>query len=178
MRREPEAAWQELKATIGNCNAKGIEGRRACRRTIKQALCRLVSALPFAKNKIRNDVLQLLLTKLEKSAAKFPKLAASSWFRVSDEDAHAIPAWSSIDDIVSGDNDSFMVNCHCADDQQVVVHLILRNSGQVVVRNARALKAAISRHLFPTLEHFPEAWWSRSPCAIDFNNPTKSWCGQ
>ncbi len=118
---------------------------------------------------------QLLLT-LERENNKFPKLASSSiWYRIADEDAHGIPKWGCpIYLIVSGNGDSFMANCHCANDRQVVYQLVVRGDGQLVVRNARALKAAIFQSLFPDLAHYPEAWWSQSPAAVNFQEPAEA----
>ncbi len=176
----PEAALQQLDAALAKCKANGkrkLEKARATRRAITTSLRELVSQLPPGyKSAIRATVIQLLLVQLAKERQMFPKLASmSSWYRVADEDAHFIPPWSClVHIIVSGDGDAFMAGLHCADDRQVVFQVVMPGNGKLVVRNARAVKAAIFRSLFPALAHYPEAWWSRSPAAVNFQEPAEA----
>ncbi len=172
----PEAAWVQLEKADAACKTGKIEDQRSTHREIKTSLCQLLSTLPVAfKSEIRWAVVEQLLLTLERENNKFPKLASSSiWYRIADEDAHGIPKWGCpIYLIVSGNGDSFMANCHCANDRQVVYQLVVRGDGQLVVRNARALKAAIFQSLFPDLAHYPEAWWSQSPAAVNFQEPAE-----
>jgi hypothetical protein len=87
--------------------------------------------------------------KLEKLS--FPKLQKAQFVRAADEDAFFLDSdVRRVHFIVSGDGDAFMANLQCVNDKQVVVQVAF-SEGEVLVRNARDVKAAIFREHFPDL---------------------------
>ncbi len=175
---EPEKAQEALKAAVSFYNSRDRTAKKRGTRRIKRTLLKVLSALPLnIKSDIRRTVLCIIVDTLQKNAKTFPKLAANStWFRVADEDAFAIPGWSCpVHIIVSCDKDTLMANCHCANDDRIVIQVVLLGDGSVYVRNARTIKAAICRENVPVLAHVPEAWWSRTEIAVNFENPEEVW---
>ncbi len=168
----PEQAKKRFEAAVLKVQKtsekqKRKVARKALANELKQVFPLLEGPL---KNDLRQTVLHFLIETLKEQRYKFRKMAQAQIVRTSDEDGSFEEGSLEIHFIVTGDGDAVGANCQSRNDSQIVAQIILKSRTEFAVRNARAVKAAIGRELFPRLKAVPVAWWSRAPGAVDWKD--------